>query len=57
MADDGFSVSTPELAECAKINFENLERSIPGMSTHPFYAIAKEQLDAVCKRLSEAGAR
>jgi hypothetical protein len=34
-----------ELAECAKINFENLERAVPGIRIHPFYRIAKAQLD------------
>jgi hypothetical protein len=34
-----------ELAECAKINFENLERALPAITKHPFYAIAKGQLD------------
>lgn len=34
-----------ELAECAKINFENLERAVPELKTHPFYIIAKGQLD------------
>ena len=54
MTNDDFTVPTPELAECAKINFENLERMAPQLKTHPFYRMAKEQLDAVCERLSAA---
>ena len=34
-----------ELAECAKINFENLEAAVPFLKTHPYYVIAKSQLD------------
>lgn len=34
-----------ELAECARINFENLERAFPAVLVHPFYKIAKAQLD------------
>lgn len=49
---DEFSAPTPELAECAKINFENVERMNPGLSRHPIYMLAKKQLDAVCARLS-----
>lgn len=33
------------LAECAKINFENFEKACPGVSQHPYYLIAKAQLD------------
>lgn len=34
-----------ELIECAKINFENLELVFPIIKEHPFYVIAKAQLD------------
>lgn len=34
-----------ELAECAKINFENLEKAVPFLKQHPYYVIAKAQLD------------
>lgn len=34
-----------ELALCAKMNFENLERAFPAIRQHPFYVIAKAQLD------------
>lgn len=34
-----------ELANCAKINFENFEKDMPGVVTHPFYRAAKAQLD------------
>lgn len=34
-----------ELLMCAKINFENLERALPEIAMHPFYRIAKGQLD------------
>jgi hypothetical protein len=52
MENDDFSVSTPELAECARINFENVERMAPQLKAHPIYALAKQQLDALCKRLA-----
>lgn len=34
-----------ELAECARINFENLERARPDVAIDPYYRIAKAQLD------------
>lgn len=34
-----------ELALCAKINFENLEKVMPLIKAHPYYMIAKAQLD------------
>lgn len=34
-----------ELAECARINFENLERARPDVAVNPYYRIAKAQLD------------
>lgn len=33
------------LALCAKINFENLEKVMPHVTRHPYYMIAKAQLD------------
>lgn len=41
----GKSEVNAELAECAKINFENLEGAVPGLKEHPYYRIAKAQLD------------
>lgn len=32
-------------ALCAKFNFENLERQFPAIKNHPYYQIAKYQLD------------
>lgn len=34
-----------EILLCAQVNFENLERVVPGLSEHPYYRIAKAQLD------------
>ncbi len=34
-----------ELARCALINFGNLERAFPLVLKHPFYVIAKGQLN------------
>lgn len=34
-----------ELLECAKINFENLADAMPILYKHPYYLIAKAQLD------------
>lgn len=33
------------IAECAKANFENLEKAVPMLKQHPYYLIAKAQLD------------
>lgn len=33
------------LALCARMNFENLERARPDVAQHPYYRIAKAQLD------------
>ena len=48
---DGFTENTTELLECAKINFENVERMNPGLGKHPVYILAKAQLDACVERL------
>ena len=37
-----------ELLGCAKINFENLERAMPMIKAHPYWKIAKAQLDEAC---------
>ena len=34
-----------ELALCAQVNFENFERACPQVKTHPYWMIAKGQLD------------
>lgn len=34
-----------DLALCARINFENLERARPDVAIDPYYRIAKAQLD------------
>lgn len=34
-----------ELAICARMNFENLEKAMPFIKKHPYYTIAKAQLD------------
>lgn len=34
-----------ELAQCARMNFENLARMCPAVAKHVFYRIAKAQLD------------
>lgn len=33
------------LARCAQTNLESLAKSMPGLVTHPFYILAKSQLD------------
>ena len=55
MADhpDGFSNDNAELAECAKMNFETVAKMAPALAAHPIFQIAKTQLDALVKRLSE----
>lgn len=34
-----------ELALCAQINFENFEKAFPVVKGHPYYILAKAQLD------------
>lgn len=34
-----------ELLACAKLNFENFEKANPEIVRHPYYRIAKAQLD------------
>ncbi len=34
-----------DLLRSAQINFENLEKAVPALSKHPYYVIAKAQLD------------
>lgn len=34
-----------ELALCAQINFENLEKAFPIVKKHPYWIMAKAQLD------------
>jgi hypothetical protein len=34
-----------ELARCAQMNFENLEKAMSAIKSHPYYIIAKAQLD------------
>lgn len=34
-----------DLAMCAKYNFENLAKAMPMLLKHPYYQIAKAQLD------------
>lgn len=55
MADD-YSVSTPELAGCALINFQNVARMAPSIAEHPFFKMALDQLQATVNRLNEPDA-
>lgn len=34
-----------DMLECAKINLENFEQAMPIIKQHPFWIIAKAQLD------------
>lgn len=34
-----------ELAECARLNFDNFEKAFPFALSHPYYVIAKSQLN------------
>ena len=44
-------LSTWEIAESAKINFENVVKMNPAVGKHPLFQIAMEQLDTVIKQL------
>lgn len=35
-----------DLIRCAQINFQNLLEAMPMLAKHPYWIIAKEQLDA-----------
>jgi hypothetical protein len=41
----GSNLIDGDLVHCAQINFENLERAWPDVAQHPYYRIAKAQLD------------
>lgn len=49
--DDGFTDDTNELARCAQINFQNVERMVPTIKAHPIWRIAMEQFNAVVQRM------
>lgn len=42
---EGVNKWNEDLAMCAQINFENFERAYPAIKNHPYYLIAKAQLD------------
>ncbi len=46
-----FNFEIVEMIHRAQINFENLEKSFPSILTHPFYKVAKMQLDEAVKAL------
>jgi hypothetical protein len=48
---DGFGDSTLELAQCAQINFTNIENLAPVLTTNPIWRLAMEQLNAVVHRM------
>jgi len=49
-------MSTWEIAESAKVNFQNFAKMNPQLpiKDHPMWVIAMEQLNEVIKRLEEA---
>jgi hypothetical protein len=53
MSDD-YSTDDYELAESARINFENAKVMTPGLSGNPMFTIAMDQLSALCDRLGAA---
>jgi len=42
------------MAECAKINLENMVKMMPLMAAHPLLPIVKLQIDECIKELKEA---
>ena len=46
-----------EMAQCAQINLDNLARMVPGVSTHPFFQLVKEQVAEVVRILDSEGER
>ena len=47
------SLSILEIAENAKINFDNVKRLNPALSKYPMFIIAMEQLKEAIKMLEE----
>lgn len=47
------SLSILEIAENAKINFDNVKRLNPVLGKHPMFIIAMEQLEEAIKMLEE----
>lgn len=48
---DGFTDDTTELAQCAQINFQNMENMCPSLRVDPFWLIAMQQFNAVVHRM------
>ncbi len=44
-------MSAWELAECVKINFENLKRAAPYIKASPFTKIVEMQINDLCEKL------
>lgn len=51
-APDGFTDDNAELALCAQMNFETVAKQAPALTRHPIWLMAKDQLDALVKRLT-----
>ena len=51
---DGFTGDNAELAMCVQMNLATLAQMAPAVARHPIFLIAKDQLDALVKRLEEA---
>lgn len=48
---DGFTADNAELAASALYNLENVGRLVPGLSGHPIFQIAHQQLKSLSDRL------
>jgi len=48
--EDGFT-STDELAECVRINWDNMKRMMPTLSMHPLLPMFEAQLTALLDRV------
>lgn len=53
--DDDYTVGTLELFECARVNFENVQKMAPAIGVHPIWAIAMDQLATAIARLEKEG--
>jgi hypothetical protein len=42
-----------EMARCAQVNFDNLVHQNPILKRHPYYLIARQQLDAAVAALED----
>lgn len=51
VAADGFTDDTAELAECVRINWDNMKKMMPTLGLHPLGPMFEPQLVALLDRV------